>query len=177
MCLLFWVIVFIFGFYDFAKNAINNENKLYYPSKNAVAFLKTLPLDKNLLNDYGFGGYLIWKVPERKYFIDGRMPSWRDGKEFVFGDYVKIYDAKPGFDKLLSKYNVTLAMISTQFKDKAVSAKREPKNSKLRNFLEKQSWLSYVLGISLSNNIYTELTKLGWKIIYQDDTAIILKKP
>jgi hypothetical protein len=42
--------------------------------KDAAAFLKGLPVRGNMLNDYGFGGYLIWTLyPEKKVFIDGRM--------------------------------------------------------------------------------------------------------
>jgi hypothetical protein len=39
----------------------------------AADFLGKLPVKGNMLNDYGFGGYLIWRLyPEKKVFIDGR---------------------------------------------------------------------------------------------------------
>lgn len=52
-----------------------NENS-FYPKK-AVEFLKTHESKGQLYSQYGWGGYLIWKYPSKKVFIDGRMPSWR----------------------------------------------------------------------------------------------------
>jgi hypothetical protein len=47
-----------------------------YPVK-AVEFLKQNNFEGRLFSNYGWGGYLIWKLPGEKVFIDGRMPSWR----------------------------------------------------------------------------------------------------
>lgn len=38
----------------------------------AVEFIRRTGLPGPMLNDYGFGGYLIWALPEQKVFIDGR---------------------------------------------------------------------------------------------------------
>lgn len=32
----------------------------------------------NIFNFYDYGGYLVWKLPAYKVYIDGRMPVWRD---------------------------------------------------------------------------------------------------
>lgn len=37
----------------------------------------------NIFNTYEWGGYLIWKLPKMKVFVDGRMPAWKDD----FGRY------------------------------------------------------------------------------------------
>jgi hypothetical protein len=44
--------------------------------KGAVEYLKHHPSKGNLFAEYDWGGYLIWKYPEKKVFVDGRMPSW-----------------------------------------------------------------------------------------------------
>ena len=45
----------------------------------------------NMFNEYSWGVYLIWKLPEYKTFIDGRMLSWRDESGYsVFEEYVEI---------------------------------------------------------------------------------------
>lgn len=38
----------------------------------AVKYLKTHHLSGNMLNDYVYGGYLIWAAPEHPVFVDGR---------------------------------------------------------------------------------------------------------
>lgn len=38
----------------------------------AVEFIRNANLKGPMLNDYGFGGYLIWALPEHKVFVDGR---------------------------------------------------------------------------------------------------------
>lgn len=56
----------------------------------AAQSLVTRPCTGNLFNDYNDGGYLIWRAPNQKVFIDGRMPSWRlNGKDY-FAEYERI---------------------------------------------------------------------------------------
>jgi hypothetical protein len=44
----------------------------WFPAR-IVSFTKQSNLQGNMINSYGFGGYLIWHLwPERKVFIDGR---------------------------------------------------------------------------------------------------------
>lgn len=38
----------------------------------AVRFIREAGLQGPMLNDYGWGGYLIWEMPEHKTFVDGR---------------------------------------------------------------------------------------------------------
>ncbi len=41
--------------------------------KGAADFLAKLEISGNMFNEYGFGGYLIWRLyPDKKVFIDGR---------------------------------------------------------------------------------------------------------
>ena len=58
----------------------------YYPSK-AVTYLESSKCKGNIFNSYNFGGYLIWKLPNSKVYIDGRMPSWKYQGQDYFADY------------------------------------------------------------------------------------------
>ena len=179
-----WIILstilglFAFGFcMHFISNAREKDHVLY--SVAAVNFLKTLPLSENLLNEYGLGGYLIWKLPERKVFIDGRMPSWRENGQFVFGDYIKIMGAESGAEALLKKYNIKVAVLDKTVKDEAIKYfdyQAKPKTLFVK-FLEKHSWVLKTIGVSPSKkNIYNLLIDSGWHNIYQDSAVIILEK-
>ena len=101
------------------------------------------------------------------------MPCWRQDGEFVFGDYIKVEEADKGFDQILKKYNVQLALIPNT---PDPTAKEEMQNQKNEEISKKYKFLSYVLGISARNDLRQELIKLGWKTIYKDDTAVILER-
>lgn len=187
-----WIAISVFfglvsyGLYPFLAT-FNQDTSLSYPQK-ALPFLKNLPLSENLLNEYGWGGYLIWQIPERKVFIDGRMPSWRKDNQFVFGDYVKIMKAEENFQELLERYNVKIALLKKDKKTEAPhnnklyagqveSGEQLKSENKFSNFLKKQNWLWKILGIHFSErNIYQELSKSGWELIYEDETAVILRR-
>lgn len=179
-----WIAIFVFlaifgfGFYPILNDAFKSDLSFYYPQK-ALPFLKTLPPSENLLNEYGWGGYLIWQLPERKLFIDGRMPSWRKDDQFVFGDYLKIMGAKEDFQGLLERYSIKIILLR---KDEKTEAQRfenwnsKPKN-KLAKFFERHSWIAMFLNLQFpEENIYNKLINLGWQTIYEDEVAIILKK-
>ncbi len=163
--------VFVYGFYDFYSGILGNE---FYP-KEALPFIKTLPLEDNLLNYYGWGGYLILHIPERKYFIDGRMPSWREGDNFIFGDYVKIMKAQDGFETYLKKYDVKYILLPKSIKNKYEASKNDVAGQKMKELFKGHKILSYLFGISTDNNLYEKLKDLGWETIYEDNTSIILK--
>jgi len=77
----------------------------------AVEFLRENPQDGRIFNDYVWGGFLIWQLPEVKTFIDGRMPAWREGEKYVFRDYLTLVQLKPGWEEILKKYRVSYFLI------------------------------------------------------------------
>ena len=81
-----------------------------YPDE-AVKFLRENPQSGNIFNDYVWGGYLIWQLPSVKTFIDGRMPAWKEGDNYVFEDYLKVVQLKPGWEGVLEEYNVSYFLI------------------------------------------------------------------
>ncbi len=77
----------------------------------AVKYLKNNPIEGNMFNEYNWGGYLDWQYPEKKVFIDGRMPSWRIGEFRVFKDFNTISDAGAGWEELLEKYDIRFSLV------------------------------------------------------------------
>ena len=64
-----------------------------------------------LLNEYDWGGYLIFNLPERPVFIDGRYAPYV-GR--VLDDYQKLVGLRPGWRDLLEKYNVSELLLEPQ---------------------------------------------------------------
>jgi hypothetical protein len=77
----------------------------------AVAFLRQSGLTGRLLNEYAYGGYLIWAAPERKVFIDGRADifDWT-GVLKAYGAWATL-QADPA--KLLENYHIDICMLSS----------------------------------------------------------------
>ncbi len=66
----------------------------------------------NIFNEYNWGGYLIWKLPEYKTFIDGRMPSWRDENGYsAFEEYLEAKSDPGKLDELQKKYGIEILML------------------------------------------------------------------
>lgn len=70
-----------------------------YPS----ATLASLTPGPGLLNDYDWGGFLIWSSPATPVFIDGRLIPYRPT---VVGDYVSILEARPGWRELVARRGI-----------------------------------------------------------------------
>jgi hypothetical protein len=100
--------------YDFTVSLQVNS---VYPVK-AVKFLENNPKKGELFSVYDWGGYLVWKLPDKKVFIDGRMPSWRwqsPDKKFsnnAFKEYLNIFSGKENFEKSAKKYHINTVLIS-----------------------------------------------------------------
>lgn len=90
-----------------AKFHIHMERDAIYPVRAADYFVGH-PCDGNTFASYSYGGFLIWKAPGQKTFIDGRMPSWRDenGKKY-FDRYDAIDKDKDAVNSPeFKKYNI-----------------------------------------------------------------------
>jgi len=61
-----------------------------------------------LLNEYDWGGYLIWRAPERPVFVDGRLfPFLPD----VFADWRVAVELGPRWKDVLERYQVTQVLL------------------------------------------------------------------
>ena len=79
------------------------------PAK-AVEFIHRAGLSGRMLNDYVYGGYLIWALPDHKVFIDGRADvyEWTG----VLGDFAAWATLQADPTALLNKYRVDFCLIS-----------------------------------------------------------------
>lgn len=76
-------------------------------SDGAVKFIVEQKLNNNLLTFYNWGGWLIWRWPEVKPSIDGRMHLWKNENGYsAFAYYYPFEQDQADIDS--SKYNVVL---------------------------------------------------------------------
>jgi hypothetical protein len=150
-----------------------SENN-YYPQR-AIEFLKNRKIEGNLFSDYAWGGYLIWKYPEEKVFIDGRMPSWRSknyaGNQSVsaMDDYENILKGREDYKLYFNKYNIRYILWPKEKYDKIKDNKFA--NTKIGNGLKK------LLKLKDGETPFPESAiKDGWVKIYEDNISYIFSK-
>ena len=86
-------------------NQVNNGS----PVK-AVEFIQTHHLSGPMLNDYIYGGYLIWAAPEHSVFVDGRSDVFEwTGVLAEFGKWAML-QSDP--NTLLDKYNISFCVLA-----------------------------------------------------------------
>ena len=148
-------------------SAINESN--FYPDK-AVNYLKKSPSQGQVLSEYGWGGYLIWKYPEKKTFIDGRMPSWRRSRSpkgesnYAFKEYKALMNGDVSLKTEAEKYNIDTILLPS-FKEEKLNPIAKILD-KLELKLEKEGKYG---------NIYKQVKKEGWKLVYEDQTSVIYR--
>jgi len=78
----------------------------------AVEFIKTSHLSGRMLNEYVYGGYLIWAAPEHPVFVDGRgdVFEWTG----VLADFGSWATLQSDPNVLLNKYRVDFCLLSLQ---------------------------------------------------------------
>ena len=64
-----------------------------------------------LLNEYDWGGYLIFNLPDRPVFIDGRYFPYLGG---VLDDYRALIGLRPRWRELLDKSDVSELLLEPQ---------------------------------------------------------------
>ena len=149
-----------------------------YPEK-AVSFMeqkiKSGEWDNpTILNDYAQGGYLIWRLPEVKVFIDGRMPHWQDKDgNSAMKDYIAIIRSDDMEEKknILKKRGVNTIIATNKF-EKEVNKNQLLKNNGAARIIKRINGFFY--GES-NTNLKEELIKDGWDVTYEDRAAIILR--
>lgn len=117
---LFFVTVLIFSIPANLKSDFNYnswcqksvERNLNYPCS-AAQFLEN-KISGNIFNAYEWGGFLIWKTPQDKIFVDGRMPTWNTpSKKSPYTIYLETIQTQPGWQETLGKYNFTYLVIGS----------------------------------------------------------------
>ena len=84
----------------------------------AVEFIERSGLSGRMLNEYLYGGYLIWAAPERKVFIDGRAPRLYGRGEDVYdpagvlADYTRFTSLNGDPKSILDKYRIDFLLLA-----------------------------------------------------------------
>jgi len=73
----------------------------------ALEYLRTHNLSRRMLNDYGFGGYLV--LSGEKTFIDGRGDLYE--RSGILGDFVHFANLKPGSLQLIRNYGIETILL------------------------------------------------------------------
>lgn len=88
-----------------------------YCSEGLTRLMRASPPVGNGFHPYNYGGYLIWRVPMVKTFIDGRMVAWEDNGQTppaAEGDWVFMQNGPIAFTKFDNEYHFTWAIVPTQ---------------------------------------------------------------
>ena len=130
--------------------SFDTDQKIY--CKNDLTTLPCQAIDYfqnkngNVFNTYEWGGFLIWKLPNMKFFIDGRMPAWpTENNKSPYTVFLEILQTQPGWNETLRKYSTDYIFIAP----------------------------GTFLDLALDKNKSLEF---GWQEEYRDRTAVIYKK-
>ena len=171
ICFLYFAIsVIMLGIFKISTTRFTltpfNSFCNFYPCE-AVDFLKENSKYNNLniFNYYGWCGYLIWVLPERKLFIDGRLPQYEFAGHTIMKEYYEFFKKEKAEEKL-SQYNIQLVLLNTR------------KNKYKVNWFEK-----YFFGIdeeklnNQKNNLKEYLDNSNyWDMVYSDNVGNIYLK-
>lgn len=86
-----------------AAGEFSNRLKTWEPvPSGAVDFMKKHRLSGNILNDLGWGGYLVWHGPQSRIFVDGRCEVVYP--DSVLREYLGFFYGLPGGARILDRY-------------------------------------------------------------------------
>lgn len=86
-------------------------------SEGLAVAISTDPPDGNGYNPYNIGGFLAWRTPQVKTFVDGRMAAWEEnGKTppVVEADWVIMQKNPVAWRKFDSEYHFSWAVVPTE---------------------------------------------------------------
>jgi hypothetical protein len=84
------------------------DTSIPYPA-GAATYISKLPPNIRMYNDFGWGGYLIYRLyPQQRVFIDGRVDVYRGA---VFEDFITVQNVGVGWRDILIRYGVNLVVI------------------------------------------------------------------
>jgi hypothetical protein len=78
---------------------------------NAVQHARSERLQGRLFTEFAWGGYVVYAWPEQKIFIDGGTDFFG---EDLFRQYSKIKRLVPGWREVLSRWEISLALLNRQ---------------------------------------------------------------
>ncbi|HBC72435.1 MAG: hypothetical protein UX91_C0001G0141 [Candidatus Amesbacteria bacterium GW2011_GWB1_47_19] len=149
---------------------------IIYPTE-AVKFVRADGVEGEIFSFYGWGGYLIREMPERKVFIDGRMPSWRWAgyigaekspetkySDWAFREYLKVTE-EGEFKGVFDKYGIHSVLWPSQLEEESTGWAKKM-----------QEWWEKWRGKPKREDFIKGLKEAGWREAYRDKTAVIYEK-
>lgn len=155
-----------FSVTTFDKNVFANHCQTY--PCGAIKFLQENKIydSEALFNSYGWGGFLIHELPERKIFIDGRLPQVEYKGHSFLEEYYRFYsEDKDEIAGRLQEHNISLVLIEAFDKD-----------------VEAKKWEKIIFNLSdedlRAKNYLREYLNdsSDWEIIYQDEVSVIYRQ-
>jgi hypothetical protein len=100
----------------FVSSLFDIHPKAFYTAIpiDALVWLKTQKLPSRMFNDYGWGGEIIWQLPDQPTFIDGRMPHWYVDNRSLLKDYSTIDRVNQKWYETITRYDIQWFFISSQ---------------------------------------------------------------
>ncbi len=146
-----------------------------YPEK-AALYLSLQSQEGNIFSIYDWGGYLIWKNPTQKVFIDGRMPSWkwqapRGESNYAFGEYQQLLRNPDSFESIVTQYNIRMLVLPVG--DSTLETAPLGQLS---------IWANQTAHLPLEESIGVawlakKAEQEGWQKVYEDEKTVIYQKP
>jgi hypothetical protein len=103
------VTVFVIGYAFPSGRELDRQVKDGNPVK-ALEYIKHSGLSGRILNDYLYGGYLIWAAPQFQVFIDGRGDIFESTG--VLAEYLDWLGLQTNPNLLLEKYHIDFCLLS-----------------------------------------------------------------
>jgi len=84
--------------------------------KGAVEYLKKNEAPERIFNHYTWGGYLMWQLPEKSFWIDGRMDHYEIDGRTALEEFWGIEQMKPGWEERLEATGSQAVLLPANWK-------------------------------------------------------------
>jgi len=170
LCVLSIVFFALKIFWSIYVLPANTEMAKY--SKKAVEFLHANPSSGQIFSEINWGGYLIWKLPQKKVFIDGRMSNWENASapknesKNAYEEYNQILNQKIPLIAEVNKYKIDTFLIPSV---------ERPVNKTTNKFFQ---FLEFPIfgNPHDTSSLVSELSENGFSLIYKDSVAEVYRK-
>ncbi|HAT04009.1 MAG TPA: hypothetical protein DCS29_04540 [Candidatus Magasanikbacteria bacterium] len=166
------LIIFQIKDIDWTANPFQNSNVLarYGFPQTAIEFLKTDNKQENskIFNEFWWGGYLNWTMPEILVFLDGRgTATWKiNTQETLFGAYRRIKFESGGLEEL-ERNGVRYVILDHNFSGYALP-------NTFDNWMFGEN-LDKIFALPQPHLVSRLERSENWQLIYQDRVALIWK--
>lgn len=172
----FFIIICFIGILELLGSMIVLlGSKDAYPEK-AIRYLHLHMPKGQVFSSYDWGGYLTWKLPEKKLFINGRMPHWQQDvhitgeSDYAFDEYAKFLNGELSFRGVTSKYGISTLLLPIERKeDQSLLAWQM---ARFDNFVKKSLHMKPEKETGFSK-VTMAAKKAGWVVVYKDKNVVI----